>query len=70
MQSDEDKREGPDLMVGAFIESILITDLSLAKRVKSIGAFSGFFLVFMWFCLCFLEGCGEIQGLDRFRGWN
>jgi hypothetical protein len=43
VQSDEDKREGPDLMVGAFIESILITDLSLAKRVKSIGAFSGFF---------------------------
>ena len=72
MQADEDKGEGsPICCRGLYPKNWFgVDDLSLAKRVKSIGAFGGYLLAYMCFSLCCLCGGDEIWGLDRFRVWR
>jgi hypothetical protein len=41
------------------------SDLSLAKRLKSIGTFDRNFIAPILWCLCRLEGVGEGVGVDR-----
>ena len=65
MQSPEDEREGPDVLIGAFQKiDLSIADLSLAKQLEAIGTFGQNFIVHILRCLCRLEGAGQWLGVD------
>ena len=56
----------PDTFFGRFMRLIFwIADLSLTKRVKSIGAFTKNSMALMLFCLFSLGRRPTIEGLDR-----